>query len=264
MRRLQKSINKSSTSSSQESSPLPPPKKPMNKFSKKPTKKTLKKPVVKSNLKISEIHSTLPDQKSEAVVMYDTANNFMIYLDYTFYQADVAKQIFQELQNTLIYDTKYYITIYGKKVPIPRDQTAYGDDNVGYTFSGYTVNSKPWTPLLKFIRDDIFKLTGIDFNACLVNYYKTGNNYIGYHKDSEVNLRVPMIVSVSFGATRKFYFKSDDRNLPVIKVSLPSGTACIIMDPTNKHWRHSVPKELRCTQPRINLTFRSIYPGTAY
>ena len=47
-----------------------------------------------------------------------------------------------------------------------------------------------------------------NFNTCLLNYYPSGADGMGYHADDEKELgHQPVIASLSLGATRKFVFK---------------------------------------------------------
>ena len=42
---------------------------------------------------------------------------------------------------------------------------------------------------------------------------------------------------------------------------LENGSMLIMQGDTQNHWSHSLPKALRVTEPRINLTFRNIHPS---
>lgn len=196
-------------------------------------------------------------------LMADWKNGLLFYLDENFYNKKLADEIYQQLINTITYDKNYKIKFFGKTIPIPRKQTAYGDTGTSYTFSGMTIKAKKWTFILSHIRKQVESATGKKLNFCLVNYYENGSKYIGYHKDDEKELgSEPWIVSLSFGQERKFFLKPDDNSLDTIKTKLPHGSMCIMMHPTNIYWKHSVPKESikNCPNPRINLTFRYIEP----
>jgi alkylated DNA repair dioxygenase AlkB len=81
---------------------------------------------------------------------------------------------------------------------------------------------------------------------------------MGWHSDDEMELdgEAP-IVSVSFGATRKFAFrhKLDGTS---ISLFLDSGSALAMHPPTQEFWHHSLLKTKLSVGPRINLTFRAI------
>lgn len=191
----------------------------------------------------------------------DPSNGLFVLLDKSFYDKITADEIYRSLTKEISYDKNSIVKVFGKIYPIPRKQTAYGDPCTKYSFSGSVVNAKPWTRLLLKIKSDVEFITDRKYNFCLINYYENGDHYIGYHKDDEKDLgENPSIASLSFGCERKFYFKSDNKANPVVKTKLPHGSLCVMMHPTNKYWKHSLPKEsiTICSTPRINLTFRWI------
>ncbi len=64
--------------------------------------------------------------------------------------------------------------------------------------------------------------------------------------------------SVSFGATRRFLLRRNTDHSDKWVCDLVSGDVLIMKGSTQQHWTHSIPKMLRVSQPRINLTFRQI------
>lgn len=51
-------------------------------------------------------------------------------------------------------------------------------------------------------------LPGSSFNSLLLNRYKGGNDYVGWHSDDEKLYGLnPEIASVSFGCEREFFLK---------------------------------------------------------
>ena len=154
------------------------------------------------------------------------------------------------------------VKIFGKVHPIPRKQSAYGDEGLTYKYSGTTVPALPWTPTLSMLRDLIQIKTGIKYNFVLVNRYKDGEDKMGDHKDDEKELeeKVP-IASLTLGAERDFIFKHQDRkknHIENIKIVLKDGMLLLMNPPTNKFWYHGLPPRKCCHHPRINLTFRMI------
>lgn len=92
--------------------------------------------------------------------------------------------------------------IYGKLTNIPRDQVAFADEGIQYSFSGITLPSLPWISVISKVRDRVKQLE-FSPNFCLVNKYNDGSNSIGEHQDDEkqLNPRAP-IAGVSFGASK--------------------------------------------------------------
>ena len=64
--------------------------------------------------------------------------------------------------------------------------------------------------------------------------------------------------SVSFGATRRFLLRKNSDHSVKWDCNLATGDVLIMKGSTQQYWTHSIPKMLRVSQPRINLTFRQI------
>lgn len=147
-------------------------------------------------------------------------------------------------------------------VNVPREQQAYSFDDrkLYYEFSGTKIPTIQKVPeCLINLRDQIYNEFGIKYNFCLVNKYNDGNNYIGYHYDSEKNLvNKSSIASFSIGQTRKMAFKNKS-NL-IYKLDIKENDLLVIDYPTNKFWKHSILKtQVKNIGPRVNFTFRLMY-----
>ncbi|CAH1971931.1 unnamed protein product [Acanthoscelides obtectus] len=175
----------------------------------------------------------------------------------------VANQVFKYLEDTI----EYYegeltqVRIFGKFHKIPRQQVAFGDDGLKYTFSGVTVPAKPWTNVL-----DSGCLTGHHYNFVLINRYRNGKDHIGEHRDAEKDLdRNSPIVSISLGQQRNFILKHGEsrgknksKSIRPVKLALEHGSILLMNPPTNEIWYHSLPPCKTAPGVRINLTFRKI------
>jgi alkylated DNA repair dioxygenase AlkB len=158
-----------------------------------------------------------------------------------------------------------------EKVAIPRLQTAYGAPGTSYRFSGTTVHARPWIPILLELKEILGRQSGCTPNFVLLNYYRSGRDSIGWHSDDEKDLGThPEIASLSFGATRDFQFrhkedfgkKDRDRTLKTVTLALEHGSLLIMRHPTNRNWKHQLPKRTgKTTEPgaRLNLTWRTMY-----
>ncbi len=168
--------------------------------------------------------------------------------------------IFQKLENEIIYRQES-IRMFGKFILEPRTKALVGDEGVVVTYSGSSMKAMPWTPTLCRIKYTLEHETGYSFNCCLLNRYDDGNQYMGYHRDNEQqNDRSTPIVSLSFGAERDFLFRryASKRRQEPLKIKLESGSLLVMMPNSFETFEHSLPKRLRVTQPRINLTFRQV------
>jgi DNA oxidative demethylase len=174
-----------------------------------------------------------------------------------------ANELFEIIES----ETEYYsasqsqVEIRGRKYRIPRQQVAYGEEGVTYTYNKNTVVAKSWTPALSTIKKAVErKLEVVEpFNFALINRYKDGFDSVGLHKDDEKELDVySPIASVSLGEPRKFVLESDNRGKKPVELMLNHGTLLSMDYPTNAHWRHSIPKDPRVKRVRLNITFRVI------
>lgn len=150
------------------------------------------------------------------------------------------------------------VTVFGKTHTMKRSSAWYGNKDLSYSYSGITRTSLPWSPTLLTIKEKIETLTKTSFNSCLLNYYPTGDEGMGWHADNEKELgQNPTIASISIGAERKFSFKHNTtkENASII---LENGSLLLMKEETQHFWKHTLPKTKKITTPRINLTFRNI------
>ena len=108
------------------------------------------------------------------------------------------------------------------------------------------------------IKEKISQQAGLEFNSVLVNYYRDGQDSMGWHADDEKELgKNPTIAALSFGGERDLVFKNilskETLNVPQL-----SGALIIIDGQTQQFWQHSIKKTKKFISPRINLTFRNI------
>jgi len=150
------------------------------------------------------------------------------------------------------------ITLYGKTYPQPRLTALFGNTIKPYSYSGITMFPKPFTPTLLKIKSKIEAFTEINFNAVLLNFYRDGNDNIGWHSDDEKELgKDPVIASLSFGAERMFHLKHNKEKIS-FKIKLENGSLLLMKGATQHFWKHQIPKSKKINQLRINLTFRRI------
>nr|XP_012417532.1 PREDICTED: alpha-ketoglutarate-dependent dioxygenase alkB homolog 3 isoform X2 [Odobenus rosmarus divergens] len=150
----------------------------------------------------------------------------------------------------------------------PRLTAWYGE--LPYTYSRITMEPNPhWHPVLRTLKDQIEENTGHTFNSLLCNLYRSEKDSVDWHSDDEPSLgRCPVIASLSFGATRSFEMRrkpppeenGDYTYVERVKIPLDHGTLLIMEGATQADWQHRVPKEYHSREPRINLTFRTVYP----
>ena len=149
------------------------------------------------------------------------------------------------------------IKIFGKSVLQPRLTAYYGTK--AYTYSGVAMQPLPWNQPLLQIKDKIEPLINTHFNGVLLNLYRDGQDYIGWHSDDEKDLAKGSVIgSLSLGETRRFIFRRRDNHQNKVELTLNDGDFLVMGGDTQKFWQHHVPKSAKSTEPRINLTFRVI------
>lgn len=168
-----------------------------------------------------------------------------------------SEYLFQKLLNSLNWQPDELV-MFGKKIITKRKVAWIGDSNCIYTYSGVKKEPQAWISELLMIKKKAEELSKSEFNSCLLNLYHNGDEGMGWHSDDEPELdqKAP-IVSISFGATRKFSFQ---HKLDKTKhnLFLESGSALLMNSPTQQFWNHSLLKTKLPVGPRINLTFRKI------
>jgi alkylated DNA repair dioxygenase AlkB len=148
--------------------------------------------------------------------------------------------------------------IFGRHIITRRKVAWYGDGNYAYAYSGKTRQALAWTPDLLRLKARVETLTGKTFNSCLLNLYHTGEEGMAWHSDDEKTLEKDgAIASLSLGAERRFSFRHR-KTRETISVQLEPGSLLVMHGVTQDHWLHSLPKTKKVTDPRINLTFRTM------
>jgi len=148
--------------------------------------------------------------------------------------------------------------IFGKKITTKRKVAWYGEKPYAYTYSNTTKYALEWTTELLELKTLTEKEAGERFNSCLLNLYHNGGEGMAWHSDGETDLKKNgAIASLSLGAERKFAFKHKKSNEKMAFL-LEHGSLLVMKDTTQTHWLHNLPTSKKITEPRVNLTFRTI------
>lgn len=151
------------------------------------------------------------------------------------------------------------ILMFGKRVYQPRYTAWYGDTDKSYTYSGLKMQPEPWNGRLLDIKNAIEAASGTVYNSVLLNWYRDGADYMGWHADNEKELgQNPVIASVNFGATRRFLLRPKSNPSEKLEIHLKNGSLLVMSGAMQHYWQHAIPKELRVRTMRFNLTFRKI------
>ena len=173
-----------------------------------------------------------------------------------FLTADESQRFYNQLSAAVPWRQEP-ISMFGRTVLQPRLQAWYGDKT--YSYSGLTMSPEPWISPLLNLKQRCEHVAQTSFNSVLANYYRDGNDSMGWHQDNEAELGLnPIIASISLGETRRFVLKHLHCKSKY-ELELTSGSLLIMAGTTQHFWQHGIPKTKRAKHGRINLTFRTVY-----
>jgi alkylated DNA repair dioxygenase AlkB len=180
-----------------------------------------------------------------------------VYLFESFFDKKESDELFEKLRKECSWKQES-MKMYGKEILFPRLTAWYANEGKTYTYSGLKNTPEPLPPLIENLKLKCETRTDVKFDSALVNYYRSGNDSMGWHADNEPELgKNPVIASLTFGASRKFQFKH--RTIPnsIQNVILHHGSLLIMSGATQHYWLHQLPK-VKESGERINITFRKI------
>jgi alkylated DNA repair dioxygenase AlkB len=142
--------------------------------------------------------------------------------------------------------------------PMPRLIAWFADKGIDYHYSGAHHFGAGWDSRLLALRQQIEETAQTSLNAVLLNYYRTGQDSVGWHADNEKELGTnPVIASVSLGAEREFQLKhKKGAKVGRFDITLAHGSLLVMAGATQANWLHQLPKTEKPVEERINLTFR--------
>ena len=175
-----------------------------------------------------------------------------------FFSVEEADEVFSRLQGNLAWQQEP-IWMFGKQVLQPRLTALYGDPKVPYGYSGIAMAAMPFTEELDRIKLRVEAFTQQQFTHVLCNYYRDGQDSMGWHRDNEPILgKNPTIASLTFGASRSFQLRPYGKKEPKLSITLSHGSLLLMGGESQHFWEHQLPKTKKVLAPRINLTFRKL------
>jgi len=168
---------------------------------------------------------------------------------------------FERLLSTIAWRCDQALVL-GKIIETKRKVAWYADTVDGkpfsYRYSGVTKQSLPFTEELRALKGLVEQHSNASYNSCLLNLYHCGEEGMAWHSDGETDLeKNGAIASLSFGVERKFTFKHKVSK-QVVALQLKPGSLLVMKGATQQHWLHRLPPTKKVSEPRINLTFRTI------
>jgi len=149
------------------------------------------------------------------------------------------------------------VTVYGEVYPQPRLTQWYGPKR--YAYSGIVWEPNQMPSIILDLKGRVEQMTEQQYNAVLLNYYRDGNDTVGWHSDDEKIFVSPMAVaSLSLGATRTFKLRRKDDHQVKQSFDLHHGSILFMPPGVQEEWQHSIPRTSKKSGPRLNLTFRQV------
>ncbi|OQK18612.1 2OG-Fe(II) oxygenase [Methyloprofundus sedimenti] len=177
-----------------------------------------------------------------------------------FYDAIESDRLYQRLFEEQDWPDNHY-SVAGRQLTLPRLQTWHADTGIVYSYSDNLLQTRDWSPLLSSIKTQIESYLNYRFNSVLVNLYRSGEDYVGWHSDNEPELgEQPYIASLTLGAARRFALRHK-KTSEINDLVLANGDLLVMEPNFQHHWQHSVPLDNSVTGGRINLTFRNVIPA---
>ncbi|KAJ4831101.1 hypothetical protein Tsubulata_033018 [Turnera subulata] len=136
------------------------------------------------------------------------------------------------------------LRVFGRECVQPRDSCylVASPHLPRLVYSGHSPVAYTWDhfpPLLRLL-DKVEKAIGggsgsVGFNSLLLNRYKGGNDYVGWHADDEkLYGPTPLIASVSLGCDRHFFLKKKNKKNNTPPPTLPDSTTHILPPPSKR------------------------------
>lgn len=127
-----------------------------------------------------------------------------------------------------------------------RDLVSYGNA------STFPFEQSPW---ILYFKEEIERFTNEKYDYVLVHLYEDGKSSIAWHNDKEA-LSTP-VASISLGATRRMLFRNLGETKGFIKeFQLAHGDLLIMEEGCQRKYSHTIPKQLKIKEKRINMTWR--------
>jgi alkylated DNA repair dioxygenase AlkB len=169
-----------------------------------------------------------------------------------------AMALFLQLQR-VIHWQHLPIILFGKQVLQPRLTAWCALDNKSYSYAGLKMPLQEMPNCLTECMLRINAHCGEAFNSVLLNYYRNGQDSMGWHRDNEPELgNQPTIASLSLGEARIFRIRKYKQHEVKSQLILEHGSLLVMRHQAQQLFEHALPKTTKSSAPRMNLTFRRI------
>ena len=165
------------------------------------------------------------------------------------------------LQSEVSFQSDDIVTAFtDQRVQERRETARQGEPYVpGFAYSGKVMPIRPFSMLVRRVRDVLQRHTGIWYNCCLLNLYPDGGSGMRYHVDPDQGLLWDYETAVvSVGAVRRFAFRPMEGIMSPHNFVVLDGDVTEMFADCQTRFQHSVKtaenrKELA---PRASLVFK--------
>jgi alkylated DNA repair dioxygenase AlkB len=189
-------------------------------------------------------------RENEGVVVVESQNSGMmmatmapdILIERGFYEDHAA--LFDQLMSSVSWDDRM----------AARRTASFGKP---YNYSQIDYSAAPIPDFLLPLVGQLHGRLGVQFNNCLLNYYQTGDNTMGFHSDDTSGLIAGTGVAiVSLGSVRDITYRSKANAEIQKSYALQPGSLLYMDELVQQHWVHAI-KRQKDAGPRISLTWRA-------
>ena len=160
----------------------------------------------------------------------------------------VAKRWFQECKENTKW-TQGTLKVYNRECTEPR-LTAYFSDISDYKYSGKVAKATPFgeskvvSEILNYVHQAL--RPDIRFNSCLMNYYRNGDDRVGWHSDNDALYgEDPIVATVTLGVARDFDMRFRADHSKKCRVTMQPGSLLLMGGSMQRYWHHQIPPRKR-------------------
>lgn len=177
-----------------------------------------------------------------------------------FVSKDIGKKIFDLVENQMLSEEIKRVNLNDSSYKLKRKTLVFVDNTISNLVIpkiwGLNVTVLKFTPEILELKTAVEETTNYNFNICLVNYYSTGKNNIGWHSDNEEKGDIECIASISLGASREFAFRIKGQKDILHKLQLNDCDLLVMDSGCQENYEHCLMPNKLITESRVNLTFR--------
>ncbi|MDA7432343.1 alpha-ketoglutarate-dependent dioxygenase AlkB [Synechococcus sp. AH-601-N23] len=169
---------------------------------------------------------------------------------------DDAQRWLQLLEHNIAWEQPL-VQVFGKYHRVPRKTVFVAEQGLQYRYSGAIHVGDGWPEWFLPLLEQVNHSAWAEFNGCLLNLYRDGDDRMGWHADDETEIdQTKPIASLSLGICRDFVFRERTEQRRTVSLALSDGDLLVMHPGCQQRWMHALPRRRKVLGARINLTFR--------